>query len=377
MKKNFFAKALLLTSTIILPVLANAQQATDRYIVKDPAIKSIQAFAVSQGAHLEREMKYFSGASISMSDAVRAKLLAKFPKLSIEKDNEAHIMGVQVKARPGGGGGVVQPAQSIPWGINATHSREANLINRGAGTTVCVVDTGIQADHPDLSGQVIGGENFVVIKGKLDATKFNDDNGHGTHVAGTIAALDNSIGVVGVAPDAKLLAVKVLDSRGSGYNSAVADGIISCVNKGADIISMSLGSSSPSTTVQAAVNTALNAGVLVVAAAGNEAGAVSYPGAFDGVITVTAVDSAMNFASFSNFGPSVDYAAPGVGVTSTTKGSTYATWNGTSMATPHVSGILALTLSSGSLGPVATDIGLSAEQQGNGFLDSLLSVNNQ
>jgi len=169
----------------------------------------------------------------------------------------------------------------------------------------------------------------------------------------------------------------VLNRQGSGYVSDVADGVLSCVSKGAQVISMSLGSSSSSELLHSAIKAAKAAGVIVVAAAGNESRAVSYPAAYPEVLAISAVGQTMLFASFSNFGPEVDYAAPGVGVYSTTKGSSYATYSGTSMATPHAAGVVALALSSQSRGLVAVDIGLSSEKQGLGFLDALLTVNNR
>jgi len=234
-----------------------------------------------------------------------------------------------------------QPAQKLPWGVDRV---DADLSNHtGAGVKVCVVDTGIDKDHPDLQANIVGGRNFVTKGATVDPTKWDDDNGHGTHVAGTIAAVDNTIGVVGVAPSASLLAAKVLNRQGSGYLSDVIAGIDYCVQNGAKVVSMSLGSSSDVQAFHDAVDAAYASGVLLVAAAGNDyGGAVSYPAAYDSVVAVSATDSADNPASFSNVGPEVELAAPGVSILSTYKGGGYATLSGTSMATPHVSGVAAL-----------------------------------
>ena len=179
----------------------------------------------------------------------------------------------------------------------------------------------------------------------IDSTKWDDDNGHGTHVAGTIAAVDNTVGVVGVAPQASLLAAKVLNRQGSGYLSDVIAGIDYCVQNGAKVVSMSLGSSSDVQALHNAVDAAYADGVLLVAAAGNDyGGAVSYPAAYDSVVAVSATDSNNNLASFSNVGPEVELAAPGVSILSTYKDGGYATLSGTSMATPHVSGVAALAI---------------------------------
>lgn len=234
-----------------------------------------------------------------------------------------------------------QPAQKLPWGVDRI---DAELSNQtGVGVKVCVVDTGIDKDHPDLQANLVGGKNFVAKGATVDPTKWDDDNGHGSHVAGTIAAVDNAIGVVGVAPSASLLAVKVLNRQGSGYLSDVVAGIDYCVQNGAKVVSMSLGSNSDVQALHDAVDAAYASGVLLVAAAGNDyGGAVSYPAAYDTVVAVSATDSADNVASFSNVGPEVELAAPGVGILSTYKDGGYATLSGTSMATPHVSGAAAL-----------------------------------
>ena len=236
-----------------------------------------------------------------------------------------------------------QPAQKLPWGVNRIDAELSN--NTGAGVKVCVVDTGIDKDHPDLQANIVGGRNFVAKGLTLDPTKWDDDNGHGTHVAGTIAAVDNTVGVVGVAPSASLLAAKVLNRQGSGYMSDIIAGVDWCVQSGAKVVSMSLGSSSDVQAFHDTVDAAYANGVLLVAAAGNDyGGAVSYPAAYDSVVAVSATDSADNLASFSSVGPEVELAAPGASVLSTYKDGGYATLSGTSMATPHVSGVAALAI---------------------------------
>ncbi len=258
--------------------------------------------------------------------------------------NNPNVVGVEYDAEVFATGKPApsQPAQKLPWGVDRIDAELSN--NDGVGVKVCVVDTGIDKDHPDLQANIVGGKNFVATKGVfVDPAKWDDDNGHGSHVAGTIAAVDNTIGVVGVAPGASLLAAKVLNRQGSGYLSDVVAGIDYCVQSGAKVVSMSLGSSSDVQALHDAVDAAYASGVLLVAAAGNDyGGQVSYPAAYDSVVAVSATDSADNLASFSNVGPKVELAAPGVSILSTYKGGGYATMSGTSMATPHVSGVAAL-----------------------------------
>ncbi len=232
-----------------------------------------------------------------------------------------------------------QPFQTVPWGINALNAPSVWPLTIGATVKVGVIDTGIDFSHPDLSLNIKGGYNAI------DFTKSaNDDNGHGTHVAGTVAASNNSIGVVGVAPAANLYAIKVLDRRGSGYLSDVIEGLDWAVMNGMQVVNMSLGSSSDVQSLHDAVIRTRAAGVAQVAAAGNSGGAVIYPAAYPEVIAVSAVDNTSTTTSWSSRGPAVDLAAPGASIFSTYKGQTYKTLSGTSMATPHVTGAAALLL---------------------------------
>jgi len=271
-----------------------------------------------------------------------------------------------------GDSGDSQPAQELPWGVDRI---DADLSNHtGTGVTVCIVDTGIDKDHPDLAANIAGGKNFVAKGPNVDPNKWDDDNGHGTHVAGTVAAVDNTVGVVGVAPQASLLAAKVLDRRGSGYLSDVIAGVDYCVQSGAEVVSMSLGTSSDVQTMHDAMDAAYAAGALLVAAAGNDyGGAVSYPAAYDSVVAVSATDSSDNLASFSSVGPEVELAAPGVSILSTWNDGLYNTISGTSMATPHVSGVAALAWEANPLltnAEVRALLQSTADDLGNAGLDN-------
>lgn len=236
-----------------------------------------------------------------------------------------------------------QPPQTLPWGIDRVEADVAWSTTSGTGVKVAIVDTGIDLTHPDLASNIKGGVNTINAR-----KSANDDNGHGTHVAGTVAALNNSIGVVGVGNTVGLYAVKVLDKNGSGFLSDVIEGLEWSVNNGVQVVNMSLGTNSDIQSFHDAVIKVNQAGIVQVAAAGNDGSAVDFPGAYVEVIAVAAVlknsDGTLSAASFTSRGTEVDLSAPGVSVLSTYKGSSYATLSGTSMATPHVTGAAALVL---------------------------------
>lgn len=248
--------------------------------------------------------------------------------------------GSSAKPPWAGGGDGGSQAQTIPWGI----SRIGGPAN-GAGLWAWVIDTGIDLDHPDLNVDLGCSANFVT-RGKNSPA---DGHGHGTHVAGTIAALDNEIDVVGVAAGATLCAVRVLDNSGSGLVSWLVAGVDHVAQRAdpGDVANLSLGGLGHWESLHDAITNAASAGILFAIAAGNSgADAQNYEPAHiehPNVYTVSAIDSEDNFASWSNWGnPPVDFAAPGVGVLSTKKDSGTTTMSGTSMATPHVAGALLL-----------------------------------
>jgi subtilisin family serine protease len=232
---------------------------------------------------------------------------------------------------------------------------------------VAVVDTGVELTDPELDSKITSGANagYDFANGDADPT---DDNGHGTHVAGTIAAeSNNSTGVAGICWACKIMPVKALDSTGSGSTLDVAAGIDWARTHGAKVINLSLGSLYHSVTLQTAVDNAFNAGIVVVGAAGNNAGdadtsddAVMYPAAYPNAIGVGATDSSDTIAYFSNYGPELDVVAPGVSIVSTVLGSGYQSWSGTSMATPHVSGVVGLMMSAGITDPATIRARLTA-----------------
>ncbi len=284
------------------------------------------------------------GFSVSLSDEEFA-VLSKDPAVKfVEPDRVVMLAPPPGKGpnRGGDGGGGTGPAQETPWGITR--------VNGGTSYTgsnkAYIIDSGIDSSHPDLKVDVSLG--FNAFSSGRDSNLSSDGNGHGTHVAGTVAAIDNTIGVIGVAAGATVVPVKVLDRRGSGSFSGVIAGVdfVAANANPGDVANMSLGGGF-SQTLNNAVIAMANAGIKVALAAGNESTNASTrsPASANGnnIYTISAMDSNDRLASFSNFGnPPVDYAAPGVGVLSTVPGGGYASYNGTSMASPHVAGLLLL-----------------------------------
>ncbi|MEL1240869.1 S8 family serine peptidase [Flavobacterium flavipallidum] len=258
-----------------------------------------------------------------------------------------------LKGRPGGGG-TTPAAEVIPWGIN----RVGGGIS-GIGKTAWIIDTGIDLDHPDLNVDTNRSKSFL---GGKDANNPDDGNGHGTHVAGTVAAINNEINVIGVAAGATVVAVRVLDSRGSGSYSGVIAGVeyVGANGNEGDAANMSLGGPSNSALNDAVINASIK--VKFAIAAGNDgADANNYsPASANGtnIYTVSAMDKNDVFAYFSNFGSPVDFCAPGVSIQSLWKGGGMNTISGTSMASPHVCGLLLL-------GTVHTSGNVSGDPDGN------------
>lgn len=222
--------------------------------------------------------------------------------------------------------------QTLPWGIRSIGADLAlGMDPKGKTIKIAVLDTGI-VNHPDL--QVTGGVSFVENR-----SDYTDDNGHGTHIAGTIVALNNNMGVVGVAPQAEVFAVKVLDQNGIGYYDQIIQGIEWSIEHDVNIISMSLGGSQYSQALHEIIQKAVNQGILIIAAAGNHGLGTEtelYPARYPEVISVGAVNKFHQRAAFSSTGAELDLVAPGTEILITTKDGSYGILSGTSMAAPHV-----------------------------------------
>ncbi|MCM2268421.1 MAG: S8 family peptidase [Elusimicrobiales bacterium] len=253
-------------------------------------------------------------------------------------------------------------ADHMSWGAARMRAHDVWPVTKGAGARVAVLDTGVDCAHPDLAPNCVKGYN--VLNPRLPP---DDDKGHGTHVSGIIAGALNWKGAVGMAPEASILPVKVLNSSGSGKVSEIIEGIGWAVKNKADIINMSLGASKFSEAQGKAVKAARAAGVLVIAAAGNDGGTVNYPAAFEESLAVTALGYDNQLAPFSCRGPETDFTAPGVKIFSSAPGGKFIAASGTSQAAPHVSGLAALAVALGIRGPDALEKALARASVGLGL----------
>jgi len=333
-KKSF---ALFLASIFILSIIPFVAEATPPEKVavivgfkQGPNPQLIR----SHGGEVKYVYRYILAIAASLPPSA-IDALQKNPEVAyIELDYEVRVIPLAKPALP------PQPAQETPWGVSKIGAPQVWTEYKGTGIKVAILDTGIDTKHPDL--KVVGGATFVT-----GTKSYNDDNGHGTHVAGIVAALDNDIGVVGVAPEAALYAVKVLNRQGSGWVSDIIAGIEWSITNKMQVISMSFGSTSDSQSLHDECDKAYSVGIVLVAAAGNNGpgeNTITYPAKYTSVIAVGATDESDVVADWSSRGPELELTAPGVNIYSTYKGSTYKTLSGTSMACPHVTGTVALIL---------------------------------
>lgn len=333
--------------------------------------------------------KYF-GIRHNFEDGFTADLsgfqfrFAKIFGLEVEPVKKLYVLPVQldlpdvafqsevspmVRGRGGGKNQRILPADQVPWGIKAVYNDQfLTSTSGGEEVSVAVLDTGVLKTHPDLKNRIKDCKDFSSPKSPLVEGKCDDKNGHGTHVAGIIAADSGSdgLGIFGIAPAASLYAYQVCSTSGSCWADDVAVAIRTATDNGANIINLSLGSDSLSSLMYNAIVYASSKNVLVVAAAGNDGpyvGSIDYPAANKESIGVGALDVNKIIADWSSRGTNlqtkaylvedgdIEFAAPGVNVESTWKDGGYAILSGTSMAAPHISGLAAKLWQKDSLNP--------------------------
>ncbi len=389
------AAAMILSATPLLA--ANAAQPEKQDVIVGFKGPMQPALVKAHGGDIDHKIGIANAIATTLPTTAIPALEKNSNVAYVEHDGTAQIIG-----------------ETLPWGIDRVDaevvwggsdgSLTVSTDIAGGGIDVAVIDTGIDYGHPDLDANYAGGYDFA-----NDDSDPKDDNGHGTHCSGVIAAEENSEGVVGMAPQANILAVKALDKRGSGSVSDICAGIDWAVNNGAEVISMSLGVGSSYDTLKNSCDNAYNSGVLVVAASGNDGDGdsstdeISYPAAYSSVIAVGATNSNDGIASFSSSGSHLELGAPGVDILSTMPtynvhlntglygySQDYDTMSGTSMACPHVAGGAALVFDKGVddadndgyinddvrnvLDNNAEDIGLHENFVGNGLLDAEAAV---
>ncbi len=319
-------------------------------ITKDKIVKNA-------GAEKIKNLDIINGIAVKMTGKTEKMLLQNNSILRIDEDAIVNATAKKTKPptppstpsptpSPTPAPTPTQNTQVIPWNIIMVEGGSESNSDTVRDTVfpshakVAVIDTGISRIHPDLAANIKGGYNAI-----NPAKSPNDDNGHGSHVAGIIAAVDNTIGIAGIHPQIDLYAVKVLNAKGSGYISDIIEGIQWCVDNNIQVANMSFGSNQYVQSFHDAITAAYNAGITLIAAAGNNyLGSVDYPAKYDEVIAVSAVTSGQTIASFSSIGSEVDICAPGQSIFSTYKNSLYKTLSGTSMATPHITGIAAVLI---------------------------------
>jgi subtilisin len=324
---------LLPLSSVADLVEAESNSLTERYIVffdKNVDAKEIETV----GGKVIKDFPMINAASVEMSPN-RIPALERLP--SFQKITKEQTVEKQ--------------AQTVPWAhgeryLNIKAKQPSTLT--GKGVKVAVIDSGVDKDHPDL--RVKGGKCVLDLSKdpKACANSYDDQDGHGTHVAGIIGALNNGIGMVGVAPGAEIYALKALDADGYGSSTTIMAGIQWAIQNKMDIINLSLSSSEIDYGIKAMVDKAYQRGIIVVSAAGNRGdvngklNTVEYPGAFANVISVAATNASNQRIPYSATGPELDFSAPGEQILSTLPGGKYGLASGTSMAAPHVTGMIAL-----------------------------------
>lgn len=325
MKIKLISLTLLTTFTFLLlstPKQVMGNERTEKIVLFRDAVNK-QVIETSGGTIIE-EYKNIPAVKVSINEEKILSLKSNSEILLIEDEQKVEKSG-----------------QIVDWGVTAIQSQKAwNNHYTGKNVKIAIMDSGI-SPHEDL--KIAGGKSFVSY-----TASYKDDSGHGTHVAGIVGAQNNGLGIVGVAPDARLYALKVLDKNGQGYLSDMISAIDWAITNHMDILNLSLGSMEPSYVLERALNKAYKSGMLIVAAGGNEGTStgngdnVAYPAKYPAVVAVSAVDQNKVRGSFSATGNAIEFSAPGVGIVSTHLDNKYVSYSGTSMATAFVTGSLAL-----------------------------------
>lgn len=314
---------------IVILNSSGGRMASDAYFLKEQVNNLLESNNISKAA-LRSTLQGDANGFVARLTSSEANELASDANVQFIERDRVISLGTTCFS-------LVAPS-TAQWGVRRVGAGD------GTGKTVWIIDTGVDLDHPDLNTDKTRSRNFLNI-----SSPANDDNGHGTHVAGIIAALNNNIGVLGVASGAKIVALKVLNNDGEGNTSYIFQALnyIGQQAVAGDVVNMSLGADTISNALDNTVKQLAAKGILFSIAAGNERKAANLASParanHPNIYTVSAIDSLGRFASFSNFGNDVvDYAAPGVNIVSTYSNGRYARLSGTSMAAPHVAGILLL-----------------------------------
>ncbi|OGE77667.1 MAG: hypothetical protein A2751_00575 [Candidatus Doudnabacteria bacterium RIFCSPHIGHO2_01_FULL_46_14] len=363
--------AYLLSFVLLFGTASHAYAAEyDRYLVKTTAGTWKRYFGVRHS--------FDNGFTTDLSDfQVRfARIfgleIEPVTKLYVLPDEDKKDVNLEKEARPTRNNGKIQravPLDQVPWGIEMVYDDPfVNKTSGGDGVNVAVVDTGILISHPDLKSRIKDCKNFSNPRVSVVDGKCEDKNGHGTHVAGIIAADGGSdgLGIFGVAPAANIYAYQVCSASGSCWADDVALAIRTAADNGVNIINLSLGADAPSSLIYDAVVYASGKNVLVIAAAGNDGpytGSIDYPAANKEIVGVGALDANKAVSDWSSRGINsqttayviddgdIEFAAPGVSVESTWNDGGYAILSGTSMAAPHIVGLAAKLWQKGALNP--------------------------
>ncbi|WP_415407325.1 S8 family peptidase [Sulfurovum sp. CS9] len=381
MKRNILW-ALICSISLAIPQVASANDANEapRKIIvfqKSFSNKTAQMNLMKKnGAVPIKPLRIINGMAVYLPAQAQNALEKRLGDEIVRIDEDILLHGT---AKPSGGD---QPPQDLPWGIDRIEADIAWGDSNGTMVNVAILDTGADLDHLDLTANIKG--NYNAISPRKSA---EDDHGHGTHVTGIVAAVNNDIGVIGVGPQVNLYAVKVLDRKNEGTLTDILDGLQWCIDNHMQVINMSFGSLYSNQSFNDAIIAVHNAGIVQVAAAGNEGssgGAIIYPAKYPETIAVSSVDSSDQLAATSSWGTEIDLSAPGVQIYSTYHDGFYTFKSGTSMAAPHVTGTAALVLAvHGTLTPdevkarlksTAEDLGLLAEEQGAGLIRADIAI---